>query len=44
MKRNRIRRVIKKAKYITLGLSMAALMYTAMIANTATSKERKEWI
>jgi len=44
MKRSRIGRVIKKAKYITLGLSMATLMYTAMIINLSTSKERKEWI
>ena len=43
-RRSILRRIIKKAEYAALGLTMVTFIYAAMILTASTSKPQKEWI
>ena len=43
-RRSILRRVIKKAEYAALGLTMVTFIYAAMLLSATNNKPRKEWI
>ena len=43
-RRKALKRLIRKAEYAALGITMVTFIYAVMLVNAATSKPRKEFI
>tara|TARA_Y100001963_G_C6507886_1_gene320761 strand:+ start:207 stop:365 length:159 start_codon:yes stop_codon:yes gene_type:complete len=41
-RKRRIKKIIKKVEYISLGVTMAVFIYMAMLASTINKMEREE--